>query len=38
MRQAIFERNVAAVKHHNTHLAGKSKTYRKVRVCFWLMV
>lgn len=30
MREAVFERRVAAIKHHNTHLAGKSKTYRKV--------
>lgn len=33
MREAIFERRVAEIKHHNTHLAGKTKRYRKVRAC-----
>lgn len=30
MREAIFQRRLAEIQHHNTHLAGKSKGYRKV--------
>lgn len=30
MREAIFEKRLAEIKHHNTHLAGKTKGYRKV--------
>lgn len=31
LRQAVFEKRLHEIKHHNTHLAGKSKGYRKVR-------
>lgn len=30
MREAVFEKRLAKIKHHNTHLAGKTKGYRKV--------
>ena len=32
LREAVFAKRLAAIQHHNTHLAGKSKGYRKVRV------